>query len=129
MKSGHSLAMPVRRLSYPWLLAITLGFTETVSWGVLFYAFSVFVEPMEAELGWTRAELTGAFSLALIVLAIAGVGVGHWLDRRGPRLLMTAGSIVGVGSAKRFSAVKWGVAGRIVWAWVLTIPMAAIIAA
>ena len=38
------------------------------------------------------------------------------------------GSIVGVGSAKRFSAVKWGVAGRIVWAWVLTIPMAGIIA-
>jgi PiT family inorganic phosphate transporter len=39
------------------------------------------------------------------------------------------GSIVGVGSAKRFSAVKWGVAGRIVWAWVLTIPAAAGIAA
>lgn len=39
------------------------------------------------------------------------------------------GSIVGVGSAKRFSAVKWGVAGRIVWAWVLTIPAAAFIAA
>lgn len=39
------------------------------------------------------------------------------------------GSIVGVGSAKRFSAVKWGVAGRIVWAWVLTIPAAAIFAA
>lgn len=38
------------------------------------------------------------------------------------------GSIVGVGSAKRFSAVKWGVAGRIIWAWVLTIPMAALIA-
>src|SRR3954470_5027893 len=39
------------------------------------------------------------------------------------------GSIVGVGSAKRFSAVKWGVAGRIVWAWILTIPAAGIIAA
>jgi len=39
------------------------------------------------------------------------------------------GSIVGVGSAKRFSAVKWGVAGRIVWAWVLTIPAAGLIAA
>jgi len=38
------------------------------------------------------------------------------------------GAIVGVGSARRFSAVKWGVAGRIVWAWVLTIPMAGIIA-
>jgi PiT family inorganic phosphate transporter len=39
------------------------------------------------------------------------------------------GSIVGVGSAKRFTAVKWGVAGRIVWAWVLTIPAAAVFAA
>jgi PiT family inorganic phosphate transporter len=39
------------------------------------------------------------------------------------------GSIVGVGSAKRFSAVKWGVAGRIVWAWILTIPAAGVIAA
>ena len=38
------------------------------------------------------------------------------------------GAIVGVGSAKRFSAVKWGVATRIVWAWILTIPMAALIA-
>jgi len=38
------------------------------------------------------------------------------------------GAIVGVGSAKRFSAVKWGVATRIVWAWILTIPMAAVIA-
>ena len=39
------------------------------------------------------------------------------------------GAIVGVGSAKRFSAVKWGVTGRIVWAWVLTIPAAGFIAA
>lgn len=39
------------------------------------------------------------------------------------------GAIVGVGSTKRLSSVRWGVAGRIVWAWVLTIPMAAAIAA
>ncbi|MFN0183878.1 MAG: inorganic phosphate transporter, partial [Aquabacterium sp.] len=40
------------------------------------------------------------------------------------------GSIVGVGaSERRFSAVRWGVAGRIVWAWVLTIPASAFIAA
>ena len=38
------------------------------------------------------------------------------------------GSIVGVGSAKRLSAVKWDAAGRIVWAWLLTIPAAGIIA-
>jgi PiT family inorganic phosphate transporter len=39
------------------------------------------------------------------------------------------GSIVGVGSTHRLSAVKWGVAGRIVWAWVLTIPCAAAVSA
>jgi PiT family inorganic phosphate transporter len=39
------------------------------------------------------------------------------------------GSIVGVGSARRFSAVRWGVAGNIVWAWVFTIPASAFIAA
>jgi len=39
------------------------------------------------------------------------------------------GAIMGIGSLKRMSAVKWGVAGRIVWAWVLTIPCSAIISA
>jgi inorganic phosphate transporter, PiT family len=39
------------------------------------------------------------------------------------------GAIIGVGSTTRLSAVKWGVAGRVVWAWVLTIPMSALIAA
>jgi inorganic phosphate transporter, PiT family len=39
------------------------------------------------------------------------------------------GAIVGVGSTHRLSAVRWGVAGRIIWAWILTLPMAAVIAA
>ena len=39
------------------------------------------------------------------------------------------GSIMGIGSVKRLSAVKWGVAGRIVWAWLLTIPCSALISA
>ncbi len=39
-----------------------------------------------------------------------------------------AGAIVGVGSTRRLSAVRWGIAGRIVWAWVLTIPASAIVA-
>jgi len=39
------------------------------------------------------------------------------------------GSIVGVGSVRKLSAVRWGVAGGIVWAWILTIPASAFIAA
>ena len=39
------------------------------------------------------------------------------------------GAIMGVGATRRLSAVRWGVAARIVWAWVLTIPAAALVAA
>jgi PiT family inorganic phosphate transporter len=39
------------------------------------------------------------------------------------------GAIVGVGATNRLSAVRWGLAGRIVWAWVITIPASALMAA
>jgi inorganic phosphate transporter, PiT family len=39
------------------------------------------------------------------------------------------GSIMGVGATQRLSAVRWGIARRIVWAWVITIPAAALMAA
>jgi inorganic phosphate transporter, PiT family len=65
------------------------------------------------------AETAGAATLFFATFTGIPVSTTHTIT----------GAIVGVGSAKRFSAVKWGVAGRIVWAWVLTIPMAAIIAA
>lgn len=65
------------------------------------------------------AETAGAITLFGATAAGIPVSTTHTIT----------GSIVGVGSAKRFSAVKWGVAGRIVWAWVLTIPAAAGIAA
>jgi PiT family inorganic phosphate transporter len=65
------------------------------------------------------AESAGA--LMLIGTAVAGIPVSttHTIT----------GAIVGVGATSRLSAVRWGIAGRIVWAWVLTIPAAALIAA
>ena len=65
------------------------------------------------------AETAGAITLAFATISGIPVSTTHTIT----------GAIVGVGSVKRFSAVKWGVAGRIVWAWVLTIPMAAVIGA
>jgi MFS family permease len=73
----------------------TLATTETISWGILYYAFSAFNVPMQQELGWSTASLTGAYSLALLVSGLAAVPVGRWVDRHGPRLLMTLGSIGG----------------------------------
>ena len=85
-----------RRPYYGWVLAVVLGFTETVSWGVLYYAFSVLIAPTTQELGWSRAQVSGALSVMLIVSGITGLGVGRWLDEHGPRSLMTVGSIAGV---------------------------------
>lgn len=82
----------ISKVYYGWVLVFTLALTETTSWGILYYAFSVFLTPMQAELGWSRADLTGAFSVALLLSGLAGIPVGHWLDRHGPRLLMTLGS-------------------------------------
>ena len=82
-----------RRVYYGWHIALALAITETVSYGVMYYAFSVFITPMEAELGWTRGQLSGAFSLSLLITGLAAFPVGHWLDRHGARLLMTLGSI------------------------------------
>jgi len=65
------------------------------------------------------AETAGAITLFATALAGIPVSTTHTIT----------GAIVGVGATRRLSAVKWGVAGRIVWAWVLTLPMAAIIAA
>jgi len=66
-----------------------------VSWGVLYYAFGVFLVPMQEELGWSRIALTGAYSVGLLVSALAAPVAGRWLDRRGPRGLMTLGSALG----------------------------------
>ena len=83
-----------QRLYYGWVLVGTLGVTETISWGVLYYAFTVYLTPMASELGWSRGEITGAFSVAVLLAGLAAVPAGRWLDRNGPRLLMTVGSII-----------------------------------
>ncbi len=64
------------------------------------------------------AETAGA--LMLIGTAVGGIPVSttHTI----------AGSIVGVGATQRLSAVRWGIAVRIVWAWILTIPLSALLA-
>jgi PiT family inorganic phosphate transporter len=69
--------------------------------------------------GGFSAETAAAVSLYLATFLGIPVSTTHTIT----------GAIVGVGATRRLSAVRWGVAGRIVWAWVLTIPGAALIAA
>jgi MFS family permease len=105
----------VKRPYYGWILAMTFGFCETVSWGVLYYAFSVLIAPTTAEMGWSRAQISGALSVMLVVSGLAGLLVGRWLDEHGPRLLMTAASIVAVPLVIAWSQVRDLLSFYVIW--------------
>jgi inorganic phosphate transporter, PiT family len=120
--TGGYLQMENGQLPIPVLVelaaysAIGLG-TLTGGWRIIHTMGSKItkLQPM----GGFAAE-TGA-AVAIFIATQAGIGVSstHTIT----------GAIVGVGATRRLSAVRWGVAGQIVWAWILTIPAAAAIGA
>lgn len=77
----------------PWGLVAWLSLAQLISWGSLFYAFALFMVPMTAELGWTKPQLTAAFSLGLAASGAAAVPVGRLIDRGFGRMVMTGGSL------------------------------------
>jgi inorganic phosphate transporter, PiT family len=96
--------------------AIGLG-TLTGGWRII-HTMGSKITKLQPQGGFA-AETGG--SLAIYVATHLGIGISttHAIT----------GAIVGVGATRRLSAVRWGVAGQIVWAWILTIPMAAAIGA
>lgn len=83
---------PFKNMYYDWRLVGALSLAEMTAWGVLYYSFSVFLVPMQQELGWSRSSMAGAFSVALLLSGLTGVPVGRLIDRHGPRWLMTTGA-------------------------------------
>lgn len=108
-------AARARWRSRRWAIAGALSLTETVSYGVLYYAFAAFLVPMQQDLGYSTAQLTGAFSAAILVSALAGIPLGRYLDRHGPRGLMTAGSVFATLLVLAWSRVDDLVAFYAVW--------------
>jgi MFS family permease len=75
-----------------------LSLPQLITWGSVFYTFSLLMTPLEAELGMTRAESSLAFSLALLAEGLMAYGVGRWIDAGRERWVMTLGSLwIGVG--------------------------------
>jgi MFS family permease len=117
--AGEGVQHPPRRV----LAALCV--TEVVSWGVLYYAFPVALASITAETGWSASATTAAFSGGLVVSALAGIPVGRWLDRVGPRRVMTAGSLLAAPAAAAI-----GLAPNLAWfvvAWLVAgVAMAAV---
>ncbi|PKN69108.1 MAG: anion permease [Deltaproteobacteria bacterium HGW-Deltaproteobacteria-10] len=106
----------------PFWLIITCH--ATIALGTIFGGWRI-VKTMGTRI--TKLQPIGGFSAetaaacSIIGASLAGIPVSttHTIT----------GAIVGVGATKRLSAVRWGVAGNIIWAWILTIPVSAIISA
>ena len=103
---------------------VEVGAYSAISLGTLFGGWRI-VHTMGSRItklrpmGGFAAETGGAIAIQLATHWGIPVSTTHTIT----------GSIVGVGATRRLSAVRWGIAGRIVWAWLLTIPAAGVMAA
>lgn len=78
--------------------SVWLSLPQLITWGSVFYTFSLLMTPLEAELGMGRAESSLAFSLALLAEGLMAYRVGRWIDAGHERAVMTLGSVwVGLG--------------------------------
>lgn len=75
-----------------WQLLVALGITQIVSWGSIYYAFALLLEPLQRDLGAGKSEIAGAFSVSLLVSGVCATWIGKTIDRVGGRGVMTAGS-------------------------------------
>src|SRR5262244_320583 len=104
----------------------TLSVTETITWGILYYAFGVLLAPMEQEMGWSRAQSAAAFSIALLLAAAGAVPVGRLVDRGRVRVMMTLGSCAGTVLLVAWAHVDSLPALYLVWA-AIGLTMAAVL--
>jgi inorganic phosphate transporter, PiT family len=137
---GHGSNDAQKTLGIIWLLLITAGYATTdvktlpywaiiscylaISLGTLFGGWRI-VKTMGQKITKLRpvggfcAETGGALTLFFASTFGIPVSTTHTIT----------GAIVGVGASRKLSAVRWGIAGNIIWAWVLTIPASAFVAA
>jgi len=121
-KNVHGSTMAIHDMAMPeWLplacySAIALG-TMSGGWRIVKTMGTRItkVTPLEG----VCAETAGAVTIFLTIISGIPVSTTHTLT----------GAIVGVGATKRLSAVRWGVTYNLIWAWVLTIPVSALVAA
>ena len=136
---GHGGNDAQKTMGIIWMLLIAAGYTRvddpvpiwvvvacyvTIGFGTLFGGWRI-VKTMGQKItklkpvGGFCAETGGAITLFMATALGVPVSTTHTIT----------GAIVGVGAAKKMSAVRWGVAGNIVWAWIFTIPASAFMAA
>jgi MFS family permease len=87
-----------------------------VSWGSLYYTFALLMTPLETEFGFSRAQSSLAFSIALLIEGLCAYGVGRLIDRGYGRYVMLVGSIVAACALFLHSLMSLGFQIYLFWA-------------
>jgi MFS family permease len=82
------------KIFYGWWIVLASSFLTFYGAGTFFYGFTVFVNPMIKDLGWSMALISGAFSLYRLESGVAAPLAGLLVDRLGPRFLVMAGGLI-----------------------------------
>lgn len=107
-----------------WALVWALGVTTIVSYGTTQYLYAVLIVPIQHELGWSRTLISGAISLTLLTSGLLGLPVGRLVDRRGARLPMAIGSVLGGAGLLASSRMDQPWQLYVLWPGVLGLSMA-----
>lgn len=81
-------------MTYDRRLVGWLSLGQLISWGSVFYGFSLLLGPVERELGLNRTASSLAFSLAMLAEGLLAYPIGRWIDRGHERIVMTGGSLL-----------------------------------
>ncbi|SAL75458.1 major facilitator transporter [Caballeronia peredens] len=76
------------------LITWALALAQLVSWGSVYYSFSLLVVPMEQGMGWSRTSTNAALSVGLLVSGFAAYPIGRWIDHGLGRRVMAVGSVI-----------------------------------
>ena len=88
----------VRHAYYGWWVLAASVVSVALAAGLSFWSFGLYIDPLEREFGWSRWEISGGFSIALLVGALASPLIGRGIDRFGPRRVVVLGAVLTAGS-------------------------------
>lgn len=110
--SIKAVVAPNRDYAY---LVWPLSLAQLISWGTIYYSFTLFLTPMEAELELTRTELTGALTLGLLLAGLCSFPVGALVDKGYARVVMTGASLLAGLLLLAWSQVQTGPQFYAIW--------------
>ena len=87
-------ALPKGEIFYGWWILAASAAALTLMSGVTFWSPTLYIGPLESEFGWSRAQVTGGYSVAFLMMGFSGPLVGRWVDARGSRLVLIAGGVL-----------------------------------